>query len=54
MVRLTIEELNLVVAYRQCCHDHQATLRWLADTAVKSCEKHTPQNVIVLHPAKSA
>ena len=54
MVRLTLEELNLVVAYRQCCAEHQETLRWLAKTAVKSCQNHTPQNVIVLHPVKMA
>lgn len=54
MVRLTREELSLVVAYRQCCTAHRETLTWFLDSSASGCKKHTPENLVVLIPAKLA
>jgi hypothetical protein len=54
MVRLTQEELLLVVAYRKCCGSHQESLAWFIEKCASNCKTHTPANLVVLVPAKLA
>lgn len=50
LVNITADELALVIAYRQCCPEHQKGIRWFANASSSNCTTHTPQNLVVIAP----
>jgi hypothetical protein len=42
LVKVSPEELALLLAYRSCCVEHRQGLRWFANASKSNCSQHSP------------
>jgi len=50
LVKLSDEELQLVRAFRSCCHHHRQGLLWFANASASNCSTHSTHNLVVIAP----
>lgn len=47
LVRVSPEELALILAYRSCCVAHRQGLRWFANASKSNCSDHSPSLTVL-------